>query len=83
MSVSADELYKVIHQLSPSDRKTVYDLAQYLRDRHQAVIKAWQDIDERESDSDSLSPEESEQLTDSEFVVWKPESKRRGIGSPD
>ena len=79
MSVAADEVYKVIQQLSPADRKTVYDLAQYLRDRHQAAIKAWRDIDEQEPDPEPLSPEKSEQLTDPEFVVWDPESKRHGV----
>jgi hypothetical protein len=29
VSVPADEVYKVIEPLSPSDRKTVYDLTQF------------------------------------------------------
>jgi hypothetical protein len=79
MGVPADEVYKVIQQLSPSDRKTVYDLAQYLRDRHQAAVKAWCDVDEQEPDSEPLRPEEAEQLADPEFVGWDVESKRRGV----
>ena len=79
MSVPADQVYKVIQQLSPSDRKTVYDLAQYLRDRHQATIKAWHDIDAQEPDPDPLSPEELDQLKDPEFVPWDQESKHHGL----
>lgn len=79
MSVPADEVYKVIQQLSPSDRKTVYDLAQYLRDRHQETVKAWRDIDAQEPDSEPLSPEESDQFKDPEFVSWDQESKHHGL----
>lgn len=79
MSVPADEVYKVIQQLSPSDRKTVYDLAQYLRDRHHAAIKAWRDIDDQEPDPEPLSPEESEQLTDPDFMSRDGESNRHGV----
>ena len=70
VSVRADEAYKVIEQLSPSDRKTVYDLAQFLRARHHAVVKAWQDIDAQEPDFEPLSSEEAEQLRDYEFAPW-------------
>ncbi len=79
MSVPADEVYKVIEQLSPSDRKTVYDLAQFLRARHQTVVKAWRDIDAQEPDAELLSTEEAAQLRDPEFVSWDPESKHHGV----
>ncbi len=79
MSVPADEVYKVIEQLSPSDRKTVYDLAQFLRDRHQTVVKAWRDIDAQEPDAEPLSAEEAAQLRDPEFVSWDPGSKPHGV----
>ena len=79
MSVPADEVYKVIEQLSPSDRKTVYDLAQFLRARHQTVVQAWRDIEAQEPDSEPLSPEEAAQLRDLEFVSWDPKSKRHGV----
>ena len=79
MSVPADEVYKVIEQLSPSDRKTVYDLAQFLRARHQTVVKAWRDIDAQEPDAEPLSTEEAAQLRDPEFVSWDPESKHHGV----
>ena len=78
-SVPADEVYKVIEQLSPSDRKTVYDLAQFLRARHQTVVKAWRDIEAQEPDSEPLSPEEAAQLRDPEFVSWDPESQHHGV----
>ena len=76
---SGREVYKVIEQLSPSDRKTVYDLAQFLRARHQTVVKRWRDIEAQEPDSEPLSPEESAQLRDPEFVFWDPESKHHGV----
>ena len=79
MSVPADEVYKVIEQLSPSDRKTVYDLAQFLHARHQTVVKAWRDIDAQEPDAEPLSLEEAAQLRDPEFVSWDPESKHHGV----
>ena len=79
MSVPADEVYKVIEQLSPSDRKTVYDLAQFLRVRRQTVVKAWRDIAAQEPDSAPLSPEEADQLRDPEFVSWDPESQHHGV----
>ncbi len=79
MSVPADEVYKVIEQLSPSDRQTVYDLAQFLRARHQTVVQAWRDIAAQEPDSEPLSPEEAAQLRDPEFVSWDPESKHHGV----
>jgi len=76
--VPADEVYKVIEQLSPSDRKTVYNLAQCLRARHQTVVKAWRDIEAQEPDSEPLSPEEADQLRDPKVVSWDPESKQHG-----
>ncbi|MDA8195272.1 MAG: hypothetical protein M0Z53_14965 [Thermaerobacter sp.] len=79
MSVPADEVYKVIEQLSPSDRKTVYHLAQFLRARHQTMVKAWRDIEAQEPDDEPLSPEEAGQLRDPEFVSWEPGSKPHGI----
>ncbi len=79
MSVPAEDVYKVIEQLSPSDRKTVYDLAQFLGARHQTVVRAWRDIDAQEPDTEPLSPAEAAQLRDPEFVSWDPESKHHGV----
>ncbi len=62
-------------QLSPTDRKTVYGLAQFLRVRHQTVVKAWRDIDAQKSDSEPLIPEEADPLRDPELVSWDPEAK--------
>ena len=79
MSIPADEVYRVIEQLSPSDRKTVYDMAQFLRARHQTMVKAWRDIDAQEPDAEPVSPEEATQLRDPEFVSWDPQSQNHGV----
>lgn len=79
MGVRTNEVYKIIEQLSPSDRKTVYDLPQFLRARHQMVLNAWRYIEAHDPDSEPLSPEESDQLRDPEFVSWDPESKHHGV----
>ncbi|MCL5066355.1 MAG: hypothetical protein M1600_15000 [Firmicutes bacterium] len=70
MSVPADEVYQVIEQLSSCDRKTVYDLAQFLLARHQTAGKAWSDIETQEPDFEPLSPEQADQLRDPKFVSW-------------
>lgn len=70
MSVSSEDLYHVIAELSPSDRQTLYDLAQFLRARHQQVVQAWRDVDAHEPDDEPVSPEEAEQLRDPQFVGW-------------
>lgn len=68
VSVPADEVYKVFQQFSSSDCRSVYELAQYLRARHEATIKAWHDIDAQVPDPGPLSSEESDQFNDPEFV---------------
>ncbi len=79
MRVPADEVSKVIEQLWLSDRKTVYNLPQCLRARHQTVVQAWRDIEAQAPDSERLSPEEADQLRDPKVVSWHPESKEHGV----
>lgn len=78
-NVSADEVYRVIQQLSATDRKTVYDLAQYLRDRHDAAANEWRAPDDQMSGEDPIVKEESEQMKDDNFVAWDGESSNRGL----
>ena len=68
VSVPADEVYKVFQQFSSSNCRSVYELAQYLRARHEATIKAWHDIDAQVPDPGPLSSEESDQFNDPAFV---------------
>jgi CO dehydrogenase/acetyl-CoA synthase beta subunit len=79
MRVSTEDLYHVIAELSPSDRQTVYDLAQFLRARHQQVVQAWRDLDAQEPDREPVSLEEAEQLRDPEFVEWDPNAVGDGV----
>ena len=77
--VSADEVYRVIQQLSAADRKTVYDLAQYLRDRHDPAANEWRVPDDQMSGEDPIMKEESEQMKDDNFLAWDGESSNRGL----
>ncbi len=81
MSVTKDDLYKIIDRLSESDTASAYDYLQYLIERKkQRKQRNWDDLSQLPPDEDPLNEEELRQLKASDdYIPLEKAIKEYGI----
>jgi len=81
LSVTKDDLYKIIDHLSESDMASAYDYLQYLIERtKQRKQRNWADIAKLSPDDDPLNEEEMRQLNASDdYIPLEKTIKEYGI----
>jgi hypothetical protein len=62
MSITKDDLHKIIDQLSEKDRASAYDYLLYLASRTKRKPLTWEEIAKLPPDTEPLSEEEKRQL---------------------
>ncbi|NLB19136.1 MAG: hypothetical protein GX825_10535 [Syntrophomonadaceae bacterium] len=62
MSITKDDLHKIIDQLSEKDRTSAYDYLLYLASRAKRKPLTWEEIAKLPPDTEPLSEEEKRQL---------------------
>ncbi|TYS17048.1 hypothetical protein FZC78_10500 [Rossellomorea vietnamensis] len=77
MSVRKEDLFRIMDSLSKEDKKAALDFIEFLVERSKnKKPQSWQDIDELDSDDETLTDEEQKQLNSEEGYVSGEDAKR-------
>ncbi|MGD6968351.1 hypothetical protein ACQCVP_18125 [Rossellomorea vietnamensis] len=77
MAVRKEDLFRMVDSLSKEDKKAALDFIEFLVERSKnKKPQSWQDIDELDSDDETLTDEERKQLNSEEGYVSGEDAKR-------
>jgi hypothetical protein len=77
VAIRKDDLLKMVESLSNEDKKAAFDFMEFLIERSKKKKpKAWQEIDELQSDDEKFNEQELEQLENEDGYISGEDAKR-------